>query len=358
MMRKSLTIIIISLALGFSSCSQTSLDQVVDEKHVSTPAMLSPTDIPGKSEILWARYQSSGDHVYVLGSEEISSRRLPVEMGLFYGYNSHRDEILMAQEFPDRGAGPGGVSVSDLSILNLESGNTQTLTDDFVVKALWSPSGDALAYILATDTTYELHWRTLDGYDRIVSDDVSFTWSIAPSGKAVAFTRESGYELEIKPGLYVVDVDSGEERLIADIDKQGTGSIADQPYWSPDSREVILSHWGGPENPRLILAMADGSGSFDLSIDERSASEWWASNVITELIWDVDNQHVLVVSPVASSEMGEPSPLVYYRLDRDVHRLTDGILLAEVNVLIGWAVPGSSVWVFSLGGEAKQVELP
>lgn len=296
--------------------------------------------------------------MFVLGEEEISIRILPLSMGEFYGYNPQKDEILMALEFPDQGAGPGGVSVSDLSILNLESGSVETLLEDDVVKGLWSPDGDALAYILATGKTYELLWRTHDGVDRTLAYDVSFTWSIAPSSRVVAFTRESGYELDIEPGLYIVDVDSGEELMIADVDKHGTGSMTDQPYWSPDSSEVILSHWGGPDEPHLILAKADGSGSFDLILDEESAGEWWATIALTDIIWDVDGLHLLTLSSMASSEMGGPSPLVYYRLDRASHKLTDGILLAEVDEMIGWATPGRSIWVLSYGGDATKVALP
>jgi dipeptidyl aminopeptidase/acylaminoacyl peptidase len=187
---------------------------------------------------------------------------------------------------------------------------------------------------------------------------VAFTWSIAPSGQAIAFTRESGYGLEIVPGLYVVDVESGEERLIADVDNHGTGSITDQPYWSPDGRELILSHWGGPDEPRLVLAMTDGSGAFDLGLDEALVDEWWATIALTDVIWDVNGVHLLTLSSITARDMGGPSPLVYYRLDRDSHELTDGMLLDEVDAMIGWAVPGSSVWVLTFGRDVKQLPLP
>lgn len=310
------------------------------------------------SKILWAFYQSSGGQVFVLEEAQASTLDLPVSMGEYYGYNPQTDQILMARDFPDRGAGPAGVSVSDLSILDLENGTVEVLLGDDVVKALWSPDGAAIAYILATDRTYELHWRTTDAVDRILAYDVTFTWSIAPSGRAVAFTRESGYGLDIEAGLYVVDVASGEERLIADVDNSGTGSVTDRPYWSPDGRELILSHWGGPDEPRLILAMADGSGAFDLALDEALADEWWATIALTGVIWDIDGSHLLTLSTMASREMDGPSPLVYYRLDRDSLELTDGILLGEVDGMIDWAVPGSSVWVLTSARDVAQIALP
>ena len=310
------------------------------------------------SKILWAVYLSSGDQVFELGETQAFTLDLPVSMGEYYGYNPQTDQILMALDFPDRGAGPAGVSVSDLSVLNLESGTVEVLLEDDVVKALWSPDGAAIAYILAGERTYELHWRTPDDVDRVLAYDVTFTWSIAPSGTAVAFTRESGYGLDIEPGLYVVDVESLEERLIADVDNSGTGSVTDRPYWSPNSRELIFSHWGGPDDPRLILAMADGSGAFDLGLDGALADEWWSTIALTDVIWDIDGSHLLTLSAVASRDLGGSNPLVYYRLDRDSLELTEGVLLDEVDTMIGWAVPGRSVWVLTSGRGVKQIALP
>ena len=67
----------------------------------------------------------------------------------------------------------------------------------------------------------------------------------------------------------------------------------------------------------------------------------------------------LVSVPAASKvEMGGPSPLVYYFFDREAQILTDGVLLAEIGQLIGWAIPGKSVWVQIYGGEFQEIPLP
>jgi hypothetical protein len=56
--------------------------------------------------------------------------------------------------------------------------------------------------------------------------------------------------------------------------------------------------------------------------------------------------------------MGGPLPLVMYRPDQDAVELQDGMLLRMVGSLIGWKVPGKSVWVMTFGGSVEAVEVP
>ncbi len=362
-----------ALALVLSSCAAANTRSDVNETQVlplltTATEPFDPTSFqPVETEIvsspapnwdnLWFPTYP-GDLAWILEEDGPYTFTMPFYVGKFFDYSPVNHSMLMALDFPDRGAGPGFMAVSDLTISNLDTAQIDTLFTDNIVEALWFPDGESFAYILATDQTYELHWRSTYGVDRVLARDVTFTWSIAPSGRAVAFTRETGFELDIEPGLFVVDLDSGEEKLIADVDKQGSGNILDQPYWSPDSQEVILSHWGGPHEPRLILAMANGSGAFDLSLDEALTDEWWATIALTYILWDVDGNHLLTLADETSSDMDGLCPLVYYRLNRDTRSLTEGELLAQVPVMIGWAVPGDSVWVYSFGGEVTQIELP
>ncbi|NIS81597.1 MAG: hypothetical protein GTO14_15650 [Anaerolineales bacterium] len=333
------------------------LSAMPEPTNIATLELPTATTVPA-TKILWTCYSCRGDRMWVLGDGEPYERTLPVSMGEYHGWNGESDRILFSKEFTSHGAGPGNVSVRDLSILNLTNSAVEVIHSDNVVEAQWAPDGHAIAYILATESTYELHWRTLDGMDRVLAENVTFTWSVAPSGKAIAYTRETGYELDIDPGLYLVRVDTEEEIKISDVDKHGTGSIADRPVWSPDSTEVILAHWGGPDEPRLVWAKSDGSASADLAIDPSHSEEWWYTISIPFLLWDLDGDH-LIGAPAASKEMlGGPSPLVYYFFDRDSYTLTGGVLLAEISQLIGWAVPGESVWVRVFGGDFQEVPLP
>jgi hypothetical protein len=240
------------------------------------------------------------------------------------------------------GAGPGNVAVSDLTILDLDSGTFRTLIADGAVEALYAPSGIELAYILATPSTYELHWRDADGSDRLLASDVSFTWSIAPSGQAVAFTRESGYGLSVDPGLFVASVDAAEVIRVSAVDKAGSGSTADVPVWSPDSAQILLADWGSGPAAELIFANADGSGDDGLAIDPALASNGWATIAIPTILWAPDGE-TLVVSPAACAEPYGPSPVVRYHLDRRASLLRQGALLAEAGTPIAWENPGESL---------------
>ncbi len=267
----------------------------------------------------------------------------------------------MASVFGDHGAGPGHVAVSDLSVLYLATGEVVQLIPDNVVEAAWAPDGMALAYILATPSTYELHWRTVDGQDLVLASDVSFTWSIAPSGSAVAFSRETGYGLSASPGLFVVSVPEAQIIQVSDADKHGTGSLGDVPVWSPDSRELLLSLWGGPDT-RLVLARADGSLTFDLAPDPAAASQWWSGMQIPAALWFPDGEHVLLnssdINPAHGAMIGGPTALVTYRIDRQAHALADGRLVGEANGLIDWNVIGELVWILGDDGQVELLSIP
>ncbi|MFN2274571.1 MAG: TolB family protein [Anaerolineales bacterium] len=319
-----------------------------------TPTATNPAAEP----TLWMNYEAGGNQIWVLGDGQPYQRTLPVSIGEYFGYAPASNRILMAAHWGDHGAGPGNVSVSDLSILDLNSGQVTTLLPDNIVEAQFAPDGEAIAYILATPSTYELHWRDGEGSDRILASDVTFTWAISPDGGAVAFTRETGYELDIIPGLYVVQVASGQEIQLSNIDKSGTGSTADLPFWSPDSSQVILSHYGGP-GARLVWARSDGRAAFDLGV-ETEPDVIRTDLAIPFLLWYPDSEHLLRVE---SAEVGEdpmsvgPYPIVRYRLDPASMALVEPTPVGETFNVIDWAVPGYSVWVFE-NGEISEYVLP
>lgn len=318
----------------------------------------TPTEIPGPTRRLWMCYWCSGDQIWVLGDAEPHQRTLPVPVGRFYGYSPATDRILFAPSLGDHGAGPGNVSVSDLAILDVASGTVTPLFSDNIVEALWAPNGQDFAYILATPSTYELHWWTAAGEDRLLSDDVTFTWSVSPLGDAVAFTRESGYELSLEPGLFVASVATGTEVRLSDVDKSGRGGIEDQPIWSPDGSFVLLNTWGSPGDPQLVFARSDGSRTVHLMIDPALSSNWWYTDVIPGLLWHPDGEHLLTVPGVSAGEMGGPSPVVLFRIDFERDLLMDAVLLGEAMALIEWAVPGHSVWTMSPEGGIGLLEIP
>jgi hypothetical protein len=173
----------------------------------------------------------------------------------------------------------------------------------------------------------------------------------------VAYTRESRYSLTRDPGLFVVRVADGVEIKVSDSDAQGYGSVSDQPLWSPDSAWVAMPLWATPD-PRLSLAHADGTGSLDLTIEPADAGEWWATAAIPNFLWYPDRDRLVAAPAASQGEMGGPSPLVIYDLDLDRGLLENGQMLAEINALIGWDVPGRSVWILSFEGVPERVVLP
>lgn len=342
--------------LGRVDGSETPLAPAVVETAFVTPAQPVATE-PASIRTLYLPYASGGRQAWQLGPGEPVQVSLPVELGSFYGFSLLTNRLLYAAAFSDHGAGPDNIAVSDLAIYDLTTGTSETLFPDNVVEALWAPNGADLAYILATPETYELRWRTASGEDRRLARDVTFNWSIAPSGEAVAFTRESRYSLTQDPGLFVVRVADGVELKVSDSDAQGYGSVSDQPLWSPDSAWVVMPLWA-TSDPILSLAHADGSGSLDLAIDPAHAAEWWATAAIPNFLWYPDRDRLVAAPAASQAEMGGPSPLVVYDLDLDRGLLENGQLLAEVNALIGWDVPGRSVWILSMDGIPERVAVP
>lgn len=348
------TLLVAALACSFPSAAPSAKDSPEATPPTTNPAAYTPPARP----VLYTCYTCGGNQLWVLDEGGVRRQSLPMRLGQFYGYSPSTDRILYARTFADHGAGPGNVSVADLAVYDVAGNRVTVLLEDNVVEALWAPNGLDLAYILATPNSYELHWRGAEGSDRLLAPDVSFSWSFSPLGDRIAFTRESGYGTGGLPGLYVIDVETLNEIRVSAVDKSGTGGIADAPSWSFDGRFVLLSHWGGPDEPQLILACGDGSGEILLSLDPALQENWWYTPVIPRLLWYPDGVHLLGIPEASRESLGGPYALVRFRLDEDRTRLTDGEMVAEVGGMIGWDVPGRSVWAISREGEPFLLVLP
>ena len=299
-----------------------------------------------------------GSTAWQLGPHEATQIELPLALGRFLDHSPVTQRILYSPDAVTHGAGPSNISVGGLAILDNASGDTELLFDDNIVEALWAPDGLAFGYILATPSTYELRWREAGGGDRLLASDVTFTWAISPTGEAVAFTRESGYGLPGTPGLYSVPVAGGAERWLSDVDKQGTGSIDDRPAWSFDGRRVLLSAWGGPGEPRIVIAAADGSGAHDLAFDPSYMGEPWFSQSMFLVLWHPDGRQLVALPAVSMGEMGGPSPLLLLQLDEALTTAVTATPVAELAGVLDWDAPGRSLWVFTQEGTVQRLALP
>jgi heat shock protein HslJ len=326
-----------------------------------------PASTAMPQDFAWHCFGCGGNQIWVFENGQATHVEIPIEIGVYYDYAPATNRILYGTLFPTQGAGPGMVSVTDLWAFNVESGQTEPIfEDEVIVEAEWAPDGEQLVYVLATDTTYELRWRMLDGVDKLLASEVAFTFSISPNGDQVAFTRESNYEVGGQPGLYVVDVATGEETMLSDIDRAGSGSIEDKPIWSPTGEYVLLSTWGVDPDPELLRATVDNSGvdnseegsdTIPLEFDRSLSGEEWYEMVTYSAFWFEETKIVgnaLLYGP--GSPMGGEPTVILYELNETFDTIAAGAIIAE-GQLVGWDVPGASVWV-QVETEMQNVLLP
>lgn len=291
----------------------------------------------------------SGPVIWELTNEGYTFTPPPNIVQLAYDYSPASQRLLYSDKFPDHGMGPGNLSVSNLLVLDVLSGESEVIFgDENIVEAVWAPDGQTIAYVLATETTYELHARLGNGDDRLLAQDVAITFSFSPSGKQIAFTRESRYDIPGEPGLYLVDLDSGEERKISDVDRAGYGSVTDMPLWSPDEAYIILpaSNENIPEAQMLVAT--DGSGSGPLTFGESISADRVGQNVGSIVLWSPDGMHVIAVESALQGEGMAFQRIAYYRIDPATRQVVYAHTIADGEFrLIGWSVPGQSVWIHS-----------
>lgn len=329
----------------------------------STPSAtptLPPTPEPAPlAPRLWMSYSSGGETAWWLQNGTVTQATLPVEPGQYYDHSPANGKILYASHFASKGEGPGNLAVSDLWMVDYPSGTPEMLIpDDIVVEALWTPDGAGFVYILATPETYELRHRLLAGGDTLLASNVSPTWSVSPTGTAVAFTRETGYDVPGAPGLFVVPISGGPEVMISSEDRHGTGSVQDQPIWSLDGAHLALPNFG--EFPwKMIVASPDGAFSSPLAFTPELAGDPSLGSVPTTILWHPDGIHLVGVGNVAIGEgMGGPSPILLYTLAEDGYTVTAATQIATGHGLIDWNVPGRSVYIINENGQPALATLP
>lgn len=326
----------------------------------STPALEPVAGITtGDSQhFLWNCYSCSGNQMWSFENGQANRIELPAEINYFFGYALATGRVLYSSPLPVMGGGPSQITVGDLWSLDVATGEAQPLiSEQAVVEAEWAPDGEQFVYVLATDTTYELRWHGLDGADRLLASDVAFTFSISPNGDQVAFTRESNYGLPGQPGFYVVDVMTAEEIMLTDTDRAGAGSIDDKPVWSPAGQSVLLPTYGTTGGPGLVRAAAAGSNSVALGFDPSLASEEWYEAEPFSPFWVSETQFIASASLASSNaQLGGVAGLIFYQLNDTLDTIIDGAVIGQ-GVVIGWDVPGASVWVQTENG-VESIPLP
>ncbi|MCC6456703.1 MAG: META domain-containing protein [Caldilineaceae bacterium] len=332
----------------------------------STPepeAAADPLVSAGVSQdFVWHCFGCGGNQLWAFENGQATLVEIPINIGVYYDYAPATDRILYGTLFPTQGGGPGQLSVTDLWAYNVKSEQAEPIfQEEVIVEAEWAPDGEHLVYVLATDTTYELRWRTPEGEDKLLASDAAFTFSVSPTGEQVAFTRESNYKVGGQPGLYVVDIASGEETMLSDFDRAGTGSIEDKPVWSPDGSHILLSTFGVQPEPELLRATVDQSledrETIPLAFDSSLSDEEWYGAVPHSALW-IEETKILGNALLYGQEspMGGEPVVILYELNETLDTIVSGAIVAE-GVMVGWDVPGSSIWV-QVEADMQSVPLP
>ena len=325
--------------------------------RTDTPEVVVPPEATPLPARLWKSYSSGGATGWWLEAGSATEVTLPVEPGQYYDFSPANGKILYASHFANAGAGPGNLAVSDLWMVEYPSGSpTALIPGDTVVEALWAPDGSGVVYIGATPTTYELRYRSLTGDERLLASHVAPTWSVSPSGSHVAFTRETGYDVPGAPGLFVVSMAGGTETMVSSADRQGAGGIEDQPTWSPDETRLALPNYGFAPG-HLVIAAADGSLDTTLSFAPAVAEDPVLGSFPSVVLWHPDGRQLVGVSGYAEG-MGGPWALVVYQLADDGHTVVSAARFGTGFGLVGWNVPGRSLYAQDQNGQLSLMTLP
>lgn len=332
-----------------------------ENSPTATPAPDTPSSEVSAGEhqnFIWSCVFCGGQQVWRFANGGASLIDLPVPVAYAYGYSPATGQLLYSSPIQAIGGGPSQIAVNNLWLLDVPSGDTQAIfSDPVVVEADLAADGQHFAYVLATDTTYELRWRALNGEDKWLASDVAFTFSVSPAGDKVVFTRESNYGLPGVPGLYVVDVTTGEEVMIADADRAGAGSIDDKPVWSPAGKNVLLPTYGTMAAPGLVRAAVDGSGAVTLDFDTALATEDWYKTMLANPVWLTETE--IIVSAARGSmnqQLGGELTLFLLQLNDTADTIIAGTPIST-GIYVGANIPSESIWV-QVGTEMQSIPLP
>jgi hypothetical protein len=107
----------------------------------------------------------------------------------------------------------------------------------------------------------------------------------------------------------------------------------------------------------MVRAAADGSSSVALGFDPSLANEEWYEAEPFSPFWVSDTQFIATASLDSSNvQLGGVGGLILYQLNDTLDTIVDGTVIGR-GLLIGWDVPGSSVWVQTENG-MESIPLP
>lgn len=327
----------------------------VEETPITPTEAASPPTSVGSW--VYPPFGNDTQTVWQIQDGQVNQVDLPEQTFHQYDRSTVSGKQLHASSWPDSGAGPANLSVGDLWIYDLQSQQDQlVIQDETIVEAVWAPNGQDFAYLIATDSTYELRWRSASGEDQLLAVDVAPVFSIAPDGAQVAFTRETGYQVG-QPGVYVVSVESGEERQIGVADRAGMGSISDLPLWSPDGRYILLPITQINYPVRWVLLAVDGSAELPLRFALGIPNDYQLRE-FQAYLWLPDSQGFIGGQVQGMVDAPNTEELAIAQLD-----LATGLIRQVTPIGYGpltplnWENPGQRLWALTGNGELTLIDL-
>ncbi len=356
---------------GTATSEPTAIPAPPTETPVPTPTVFPPANYFRLVSGFSYNEQGNATAVNGLGAAESGEelRSLPLDPpiptygGQDYALATNR---LLYWVYYDYGVGPATLSAGTLRMRDLVTGEDVELIPN-VRQAAWMPNGVDFAYILATDSAYELHWRSgADGTDRVLAMDVPRSFTVSPSGRWLAFTRESRYlGMTLPAGLYLVDVTTGEERQLSDVDREGSGGSGrfSDTTWSPDETSVLLSLEGTPQGGGFEWAAVDGSFSHRLTLEAINEAITAANTTTDELCLSfgflfTGDMLLSAVGICADFGPAETLHLAAHDLDAATGQISASRLIpvGQAFELLTWDTPGESVLI-NVGGTLQTVSL-
>jgi hypothetical protein len=321
------------------------------------PATTAPEPTLAPAYYIFPPYGIAGISAWIVEAGEPTQLTLPDLAMIQYDHSPVTGKLLHPSRFPDHGGGPANLSVSDLWIYDITSQTDELVfQDENIVEAMWAPDGQGFVYLKATATGYELRFHTLTGEDWLIVEGAAPVFSISPDGQQVAFTRETGYQVG-EPGLYVVPVNGGEARMVSSVDRQGAGSVADIPLWSPDSRFILLPVSHVYDSPRWFLVAADGSLEKQLSFGP-DVPEAFRRQEFNPGIWLPDGRGFVGAQSQGMMDPPYAQEAAVADVDLETGEITR-VTPVDYGTFfpVAWETPGERLWTINEDGVLNLLDL-